>query len=189
DLGHYGIVIWVQENGRSDWQSMTRLEAVSAVGAQEIRLIASNDRARCRVNLKFGSACPYFLAQVDSLTSLSSTPWTLKGYYHYVLWRADEAALAQPYGSGIPNYWIPVGAWVTPSVPFGLGAIPEQEGLISTMFFKDTSLHADCWRKLEQPMDQGRKWLAAKDEPWVAVFAVPKLPNGKLDLSGVVASP
>jgi hypothetical protein len=190
DLGTYGPVIWVRDRGQSLWESPSRVEAVERSGPRELHLTLSGAFARTTVELRFFADAPYFLARVVSVQSIASGPLSLRGAYHYPLWRADELSTVKPYMPGVPDYWLSLGAWMSPHGDFALGAIPQRdEPVFNVMFWRDVALHADFLRTLNIDLAPTQTWHAAPSEPWAAIFLTRIDKSGKPDLSGVLAMP
>jgi len=190
DLGTYGPVIWVQVQGQNVWEGPSRVEAVETTGPRDLRLTLSGALARTTLELRFFADAPYFLARVVSVQSTAPGPVSLRGTYQYPLWRADEAATVQPYKPGVPNYWLPIGAWMSPHGDFALGALAQRDDPVFTItFWRDTSLHADFLRTLNIDLAPTHTWHANPDEPWAAIFLTKIDKSGKPDLTGVLAAP
>jgi len=153
-------------------------------------LTLSGAFARTTVELRFFADAPYFLARVVSVQSIASGPLSLRGAYHYPLWRADELSTVKPYMPGVPDYWLSLGAWMSPHGDFALGAIPQRdEPVFNVMFWRDVALHADFLRTLNIDLAPTQTWHAAPSEPWAAIFLTRIDKSGKPDLSGVLAMP
>jgi hypothetical protein len=115
---------------------------------------------------------PYFTVQMRSIEATGSGPWTLRGYYHYTPWRDDEAHAVDVFGADVPNYWLPVGAWLHRGRGLMYGSVIATDSEpASVLFYKDeTGLHSDCLRDLSIAMGPGTRWSAPGDEPIIAVF-------------------
>lgn len=189
DLGTYGPVVWVRDHGQNTWETPSRLDDVVQTGPRELRVTLSGALARTVVDLRFLAGAPYFLARIASVQSTAPATVSLRGAYHYPLWRSDEAASVQPYKPGVPDYWLPFGAWMSPRGDFALGALAERDDpVFSVSFWRDVTLHADFLRALDVELSPGQAWHAGADEPWAAIFLTRIDASGKPDLSGVLAS-
>ena len=187
DLGTYGPVVWVRDRGQNLWETPSRVEKVERVGPCDLRLTLSGAIARTTIELRFVADAPYFLARVASVQSIASGPVALRGVYHYPLWRADEQSTVQPYQPGVPNYWLPFGAWMSPHADFALGAVVQRDDPAFTVFFwRDTSLHADFLRTVDVDLTPKHTWQANASEAWAAIFLTTIDRSGKLNLSGVL---
>lgn len=188
NLGSYGPVIWVNAGGNNDWQSPNRVEKVERFGSNGLRLTVAGVRARTTLELKFFAGAPYFLSRVVSIQSVASDAFSLRGYMHYPLSRPEDASSAQPYASGVPNYWLPIGAWITPKGDFALGAVPQgNEPLFTVTFWRDVSEHADFLRSVGVHLKPFQAWKPATEEPWAAIFLTRVDARGKLDLSELMS--
>jgi len=188
DLGTYGPVIWLRDRGQNSWESPSRVEHVERTGPGELRVMLSGAQARTVVELRFLADAPYFLARVVSVQSTAAGPVSLRGAYHYPLWRAAEAATVQPFKPGVPDYWLPFGAWMSPHGDFALGALAQRDDPVFTVYFwRDDNLHADFLRALEVDLAPMQTWHADAVEPWAAIFLTRIDKAGKPDLSGVLA--
>lgn len=187
DLGTYGPVIWVRDHGQNLWESPDRIEAVERTGPRDLRLTLGGTLARSTVELRFFADAPYFLARIVSVQSTASGRLSLRGAYHYPLWRSDELAAVQPYKPGVPEYWLPLGAWMSPHGDYAYGALAQRDdSVFSISFWRDASLHADFLRSLDVNLGPTQTWLAPSAEPWAAIFLTRIDKFGRPDLSGVM---
>jgi hypothetical protein len=125
-----------------------------------------------------------------AIQSIASGPISLRGAYQYPLWRTDELATVQPFKSGVPDYWLPIGAWMSPHGDFALGAVAQRDDSVFTVsFWRDASLHADFLRALDIDLAPMHTWHADPTEPWAAIFLTKIDRSGKPDLTGVLATP
>jgi agarase len=190
DLGTYGPVIWLRDQGQNVWESPIRVEQVERTGPCELRVTLIGTQARTNVELRFFADAPYFLSRIVSVQSIASRPVSLRGVYHYPLWRSDEQATVQPYRPGVPDYWLPFGAWVSPRRDFALGALAQRDDSAFTVtFWRDAALHADFLRDLDVDLAPNHAWHANASESWAAVFLTRIDKSGRPDLSGVLVMP
>jgi hypothetical protein len=188
ELGSYRPLIWQVVDGTNQWAQPTSVSVIQeSAGGGRTTLDLGFERSdpvngyRCTLRITLESGRPYFLTQMRSIEATGTRAWNLHAYYHYASWKADEAKQVEPFGSGVPDYWLPMGAWVNASRGLMYGTlVASNDERTQDVFWKDTdgTLHPDCSRELALDLAPGTVWTAKDDEPMVAVFgAAPTAQN------------
>jgi hypothetical protein len=116
-LGHYSVMVWQDNDGwlLPDKATLNSIQRLPAGGLHLSFLLDRADNAArpgfaMAVRITMDGQAPCFTAEVTQITNTGSRPWNLNGYLHYPMFFETDSSRITVVG--IPQYWLPSGAWV-----------------------------------------------------------------------------